>query len=146
VSEEKTNVERMRQLFEEMTRAGSPRPLLDQLAEDAVYKLSVPPGTPLSGEFRGKRAIIDYFGLVDEVLEVLEVHTWDFVDNGRQVIVLGDERFVVRKTGRVCQSEFAFVADFRDGKIARVLVIEDLSSLVEAHVAASGRVSSQASG
>jgi hypothetical protein len=146
VPEEKKNVERMRQVFEEMARTGSPQPLLDLMAEDAVYKLTVPPGTPLSGEFRGKRAITDYFGLVDEVLEVQEVRTWDFVGNGKQVIVLGDERFVVRKTGKVCQSEFAFVVDFRDGEIARVLVIEDLSSVVEAHAATSGRVASKASG
>jgi ketosteroid isomerase-like protein len=146
VSEEKKNVERMRQVFEEMARTGSPQPLLDQLAEDAVYKLTVPPGTPLSGEFRGKRAITDYFGLVDEVLEVQEVRTWDFVGNGKQVIVLGDERFVVRKTGKVCQSEFAFVVDFREGEIVRVLIIEDLSSVVEAHASASGRVASKASG
>jgi ketosteroid isomerase-like protein len=146
VSEEKKNVERMRQIFEEMERTGSPQPLLEQMAEDAVYKLTVPPGTPLSGEFRGKRAITDCFGLVDEVLEVLEVHTWDFIGNGKQVIVLGDERFVVRRTGKVRQSEFAFVVDFRDGMIARVLVIEDLSSLVEDSASASGRVSSRASG
>lgn len=146
VPEEKKNVERMRQVFEDMARTGSPQPLLDQLAEDAVYKLTVPPGTPLSGEFRGKRAISDYFSLVDEVLEVQEVRTWDFVGNGQQVIVLGDERFVVRKTGKVCQSEFAFVVDFRDGEIVRVLVIEDLSSVVEAHASTSGRAASRAAG
>ncbi len=144
--EEKKNVERTRQLFEEMARTGSPQPLLDLLAEDAVYKLSLPQGTPLSGEFRGRRAIADYFSLVDELLEVQEVHTWDFVGNGKQVIVLGEERFVVRKTGKQCHSEFAFVLDFRDGQIARVLVIEDLSGLVEAHAAVSARMASRASG
>ncbi len=146
VSEEKKNVERMREIYEEMARSGSAQALLDQLADDAVYKLSLPPGVPLSGEFRGKRAIVDYFDELGEVLEVLEVNTWDFIGNGSQVIVLGDERFVVRKTGKVCHSEFAFVLDFRDGKIVRALVIEDLSGLVEAHQPASGRVASRASG
>ncbi len=146
MSEEKKNVERMRQIYEEMARTGSPQPLLELLADDAVYKLSLPPGVPLSGEFRGKRAIADYFDEVGELLEVLEVNTWDFVGNGNQVIILGDERFVVRKTGKVCHSEFAFVVEFRDGMIARALVIEDLSGLVEAHQPASGRVASRASG
>jgi ketosteroid isomerase-like protein len=146
VSEEKKNVERTRQLFAEMDRTGSPQPLLDLLAEDAVYKLSLPEGTPLSGEFRGRRAIADYFDLVEELLEVREVHTRDFVGNGKQVIVLGDERFVVRKTGKECHSEFAFVLDFREGEIVRVLVIEDLSGFVEAHAAVSGRTASRASG
>jgi hypothetical protein len=146
VSEEKKNVERMRQIYEEMERTGSPQSLLDQLADDAVYKLSLPPGVPLSGEFRGKRAIVDYFDELNEVLEVLEVTTWDFVGNGSQVIVLGEERFVVRKTGKVCHSEFAFVLDFHEGKIARALLIEDLSGLVEAYQPVSGRVASRASG
>jgi ketosteroid isomerase-like protein len=146
VSEEKKNVERTRQLFEEMARIGSPQPLLELLAEDAVYKLSLPPGTPLSGEFRGRRAIADYFSLVDELLEVQEVHTWDFVGNGKQVIVLGEERFVVRKSGKTCHSEFAFVLDFREGEIVRALVIEDLSGFVEAHASLSGRTASRASG
>jgi ketosteroid isomerase-like protein len=146
VSDEKKNVERVKQVYEEMARSGSPQPLLDLLAEDAVYKLSLPPGVPLSGEFRGKRAIVDYFDELDEVLEVLEVNTWDFVGNGNQVIVLGDERFAVRKTGKVCHSEFAFILEFRDGKVARALVIEDLSGLVEAHQPASARVASRAAG
>jgi hypothetical protein len=146
VSEEKKNVERTRQIFEEMAQVGGPQPLLERMAEDAVYKLSLPPGTPLSGEFRGRRAIADYFELVDELLEVREIHTWDFVGNGKQVIVLGDEHFTVRKTGKACHSEFAFVLEFRDGEIARALVIEDLSGLVEAHASVSGRTASRASG
>jgi hypothetical protein len=146
VSEAKKNVERTRQIFEEMSRTGGIQPLLDRLADDATFKLSLPPGTPLSGEFRGRLAILDYFDRLDEVLEVQEIHTWDFVGNGDQVIVLGDEQFIVRKTGRACHSEFAFILDFRDGKIIRVLVIEDLSGVVEAYVTAGARVMSRASG
>ncbi|PTL81612.1 nuclear transport factor 2 family protein [Vitiosangium sp. GDMCC 1.1324] len=146
VPEAKKNVERTRSIFEEMARSGSAQPLLDQLADDAVYKLSLPGGTPLSGEFRGRDAILGYFDRLDEVLEVLEVKTWDFVGNGEQVIVLGDEQFVVRKTGRTCYSEFAFVLEFRDGKIVRVLVIEDLSGVVEAFGPAGARGASRASG
>jgi hypothetical protein len=146
VSEAKKNVERTRQIFEEMGRTGCPQPLLDQMADDAVYKLSLPKGTPLSGEFRGRHAILEYFGQLEEVLEVLEVNTRDFIGHGDQVIVLGDERFLVKKTGRTCYSEFAFILDFSGGKIVRALVIEDLSGVVEAYSSAGGRVASRASG
>ena len=146
VADVKKNVERMRLLFQEMERTGSPQPLLDLLAEDAVYKLSLPEGTPLSGEFRGKRAIVDYFDRLDEVLEVQEVTPRGFVGQGDQVIVLGDERFLVKKTGRLCSSEFAFVLDFRDGLIVRALIIEDLSGIVEAYPPARARPASRASG
>lgn len=146
MSEAKKNVERTRHIFAEMARTGSTQPLLDLLDDDAVYKLSLPKGTPLSGEFRGKSAILEYFERLEEVLEVLEVETWDFVGNGDQVIVLGDEQFVVKKTGRVCYSEFALVLDFSGGKIVRALVIEDLSGVVEAFAPANTRAASRASG
>jgi hypothetical protein len=146
VSEAKKNVERTRLIFEEMARSGSNQPLLDAMHEEAIYKLSLPKGTPLSGEFRGRQAILEYFERLEQVLEVQEVKTWDFVGNGEQVIVLGDEQFVVKKTGRSCYSEFAFVLDFSGGKIVRALVIEDLSGVVEAFTPASTRAASRASG
>ncbi|WP_257454731.1 nuclear transport factor 2 family protein [Archangium lipolyticum] len=146
MSEAKKNVDRTRQIFEEMSRTGSVQPLLDKLDDDATFKLSLPPGTPLSGEFCGRLAIVDYFDRLDEVLDVQEIHTWNFVGNGDQVIVLGDEQFIVRKTGRSCRSEFAFILDFRDGMIVRVLVIEDLSGVVEAFAPVGARAVARASG
>lgn len=145
MSEAKKNVERTRSIFEEMARTGSIQPLLDALADDASYKLSLPVGTPLSGEFRGRDSITEYFERLDEVLDVLEVNTREFVGNGDQVIVLGDEQFVVRKSGRRCASEFAFILEFREGQVARVRVIEDLSGIVEAFAAPSAARASRAS-
>lgn len=146
VPEAKKNVERTRSIFEEMARTGGIQPLLDALADDASYKLSLPGGTPLSGEFRGRASITEYFERLDEVLDVLEVNTWDFVGNGDQVIVLGNEQFVVRKSGKHCSSEFAFILEFRDERISRVRVIEDLSGIVEAFAGASAARASRASG
>jgi hypothetical protein len=37
------------------------QPLLDRLADDVVFKATIPEGTPISGEFRGKQAVVDYF-------------------------------------------------------------------------------------
>lgn len=33
------------------------QPLIDHLAEDVVFKATIPDGTPISGEFRGKQAV-----------------------------------------------------------------------------------------
>jgi hypothetical protein len=35
------------------------QPRLDHLAEDVVFKVTVPTGTPISGELHGKQAIVD---------------------------------------------------------------------------------------
>ena len=37
------------------------QPLLEHLADDVVFKATIPKGTPISGEFRGKQAVVDYF-------------------------------------------------------------------------------------
>ena len=37
------------------------QPLLEHLADDVVFKATTPEGTPISGEFCGKQAVVDYF-------------------------------------------------------------------------------------
>lgn len=51
----------LRKIFKEFAATGAPTLLIDTLTEDAVYSLSVGPGTPLSGEFRGKEGVAHYF-------------------------------------------------------------------------------------
>jgi ketosteroid isomerase-like protein len=33
--------------------------MLDHLADDVVFEVTIPEGTPISGEFRGKQAVTD---------------------------------------------------------------------------------------
>jgi len=45
------------------------QPLLDRLAHDVVFKATIPEGTPISGEFRGKQAVEKHFMNLGKVLE-----------------------------------------------------------------------------
>ena len=47
--------------------------------------------------------------------------------------MLGDDSFEIRKSGATARSESAIVADFRDGLITRVLIIQDLSAIADAY-------------
>lgn len=114
--------------------AESLQPMFDHLAEDVVLTVTIPPGTPLSGEFRGKPAVVDYFGRLGEIGEFSPFERpLEYFGNGDRVVVLGEERIKVHKTGADTSSAFAFVLDFRDGLITRLLMIEDTSAVAEAY-------------
>jgi ketosteroid isomerase-like protein len=113
---------------------GNWQPLLDHLAEDVVFKVTIPEGTPISGGFRGKRAVTEHFEHLDDLLEFRQEAPMEFLGSGNRVVVLGRESFTVKKNGvTVSGSEYADVLDFRDGLITRFLVIQDLTAVVDAY-------------
>lgn len=109
------------------------RPLLDRLADDVVFKATIPEGTPISGEFRGKQAVVDYFTSLGDVAEFRQEKPLQFFGGGERVVVLGDDSFKIKKTGVTARSEYAIVADFRDGWITAILIIQDLSAIADAY-------------
>jgi ketosteroid isomerase-like protein len=113
---------------------GNWQPLLDHLAEDIVFQVTIPPGTPISGEFRGKRAVTAHFESLGDLLEFRQERPMEFFGNGDRVVVLGRESFEIKANGAmVTGSEYADVLDFRGGLITRFLVIQDLTSVVDAY-------------
>jgi ketosteroid isomerase-like protein len=113
---------------------GNWQPLLDHLADDIVFKVTIPGGTPISGEFRGKPAVTEHFEQLPELLAFQQERPMDFLGAGDRVVVLGRESFEIKKNGvTVTGSEYADVLDFRDGLITHFLVIQDLSAVVDAY-------------
>jgi ketosteroid isomerase-like protein len=113
---------------------GNWQPLLDHLAENVVFKVTIPEGTPISGEFRGKPAVIEHFERLPGLLEFEQERPMDFLGEGDRVVVLGRETMVIKRNGRtITGSEYADVLDFRDGQIVWFLVIQDLSAVVDAY-------------
>lgn len=113
---------------------GNWQPLLDHLAEDVEFKVTIPGGTPISGEFRGRQAVIEHFENLPDLLEFRQEGPMDFLGSGDRVVVLGRETVEIKKNGAtVSGSEYADVLDFRDGLITRFLVIQDLSAVVDAY-------------
>jgi ketosteroid isomerase-like protein len=113
---------------------GNWQPMLDHLADDVVFKVTVPNGTPISGEFRGKQAVTEHFARLGELLEFRQEAPMEFFGDGDRVVVLGKESVEVKKSGvTVPGSEYADVLDFRDGLITRFLVIQDMSAFADAY-------------
>jgi ketosteroid isomerase-like protein len=113
---------------------GNWQPLLDRLADDVVFRVTIPEGTPISGEFRGKAAVTEHFRTLPDLLDFTQEAPMDFIGDGDRVVVLGRESFEIKKNGTlVSGSDYADVIDFREGLVANFLVIQDLSAVVDAY-------------
>jgi ketosteroid isomerase-like protein len=108
--------------------------LIDRMAEDVVFKATIPEGTPVSGEFRGKEAVVDHLMNLGNVLEFRQEKPLEFFGHGERVVVLGTESVEIKKNGvTVPHSEYADVLDFKDGMVTRFTVIQDLTAVVDAY-------------
>jgi ketosteroid isomerase-like protein len=113
---------------------GNWQPLLDHLADDVVLKVTIPDGTPISGEFHGKQAVVDHFMRVGEILEFTQEEPSQYFVDGDRVVVLGKESVEIKESGvTVTASDYVDVLDFRDGQITRFLIIQDLTAVVDAY-------------
>lgn len=113
--------------------SGNPEPLLCSLAEDAFIKAVLPAGTPISGDFRGREGFLRYFAALNEVMEILEVQTHDYVGSADHVIILGYERARVRVTGQLLECDIATVVGLSQGKINKIVAFADMSAIVAAY-------------
>jgi ketosteroid isomerase-like protein len=110
------------------------QPFLDHLADNVVFRVTVPDGTPISGEFRGKEAVMGHFERLGDLLEFRQEKPMEFFGDGDRVVVLGKESVEIKPSGvTVPGSEYADVLDFRDGLITRFLVIQDMSAFADAY-------------
>jgi ketosteroid isomerase-like protein len=109
---------------------GSAQAFLDAFAEDGVMQMTAPEDTSMAGEFRGKEGVARYLALSSELAEIQTLEMIrDIIAHGDKVILLGYETARIAANGKVYASDWAAVFDMVDGKIARLLVIEDCSEL-----------------
>lgn len=105
----------------------------DLLADDVVLKYAAPAGTPISKEFRGKDAVIEFTNHHNPAEDQRMGRPLEYFANGDRVVALGSISYTIKKTGtHVHDKEFAFILDFRHHKIARILQILDLTEMAEA--------------
>jgi len=98
------------------------RPLLDGLAEDVVFGLATPDTDADAQYDGGKAAVHDYFTTLGDLVTFWRAK---YFASGARVVVLIEERFTVQPAGLAADGEFALVFDLHDGRITRLLVLED---------------------
>lgn len=133
-SAERDNASRLQRIMEEIDRTWNFAPLITQLADDVVFRVTVPEGTPLSGEFRGKDAVARYFTkILPSVAVFRQQAPMEFIAYGERVIILGDDAYTLKKTGDTFRSPYAMIVTYRGEDITNILIIQDLHGLAAAY-------------
>ena len=100
-------------------------PMLELLAEDVEFEVEEGGDSPERRKGWGRQAVADHFAALGELVAFWQI---DYGTVDGQVIAWGKESFTVEGCGLEGGCEFALVFDLSLGRIARFLVIEDLTS------------------
>lgn len=105
----------------------------DALADDAVFE------TPVK-TIKGKAALAAYFTIGGELMEFRPfVRPLRYFGAGNQVVQWGFEKFQVKETGVTHEAEWAWIFEFADGKITRIVAIQDLAGISDVVAEATAR-------
>jgi ethanolamine utilization protein EutQ len=117
----------LRSIYDPLERGESIdfQPFYDAFDEDIVLTTSM-------GEARGKQAVIGYFAKAAETMEFdIFVRPLQYFGDSNRVVQIGRETFRVKETGKTHEADWAWVYDVEDGRITRILGIEDLSGVAD---------------
>jgi ketosteroid isomerase-like protein len=127
---EQQNIEVLKRAYEAFGRVDMDA-VLAVFDENVEWFSPGPADLPTSGTRRGRREVADFFKVLDEVFEYERFQPKKFVANGDDVVVLGEETFRIRATGKKLTCEWAQVCEMRSGKVTRFHEYIDLSAVVE---------------
>ncbi len=127
----KTPVDVVQRTYEAVGRGDVPA-VLDLLTDDVEWTLYGPSLIPFAGTRHGHEGVAEFFAAVGGTLEFEQFEPREFVARGDTVVVVGQERSLVKPTGRTFEQEWAHVYTLRDGKIARFRAFEDTATLADA--------------
>jgi uncharacterized protein len=93
--------------------------LLALCVENVEWASSGPSDMPTAGIRRGHEQVAQFFKAVNEVFEFQRFEPRQFVAQGEQVVVLGDDTVKVKATGKVVTEEWAHAFTIRQSKETR---------------------------
>ncbi len=126
------NVSLVRGLYEAFARGDLPA-ILEKMDPDIVWTVPQAPGYPLGGTRRGPQNIAsDFFGMIPTYYQELAATAEHFVDDGDQVIVLGEYRGSGKASGTAFQVPVITVYGFNDGKWIRFQEYADTGTIAAA--------------
>jgi len=134
---EDPKIKHLRYIVDEMTTTATMERMIASFTDDILYRVTVGPGTPLSGAPRGKDEVLPYLEVMMKTLEIMEFIPKEYFSNGgNQAIITGVETLKIALNGEVFTAEWAAVFTFAEGestKIKDILVIENLEPLSRAY-------------
>ena len=125
---------RLAQSVYEAFGRGDMAALAEAMADDIEW---VNPGDPASdpnaGTFKGKEAVLGWFGGLASTLDFTTFEPREFIAQDDKVVSLVYAEATARDTGRAFVNHEAHVWTFRDGKVARLQIYLDTAATAAAH-------------
>jgi hypothetical protein len=116
------NLALVKGILDRVLASGDIQPLLDGLADDVMFTVATPEGSPDPYQGTGKAAVLDYFVTLGDLVTFWRVqYSW----GGARVLVRVEESFTIEPGGLAAHCEVALLFELRDGLISRLLVVED---------------------
>jgi ketosteroid isomerase-like protein len=108
--------------------------LAQVMADDIEWVVPGDPGdNPDAGTFKGKEAVLGWFGGLGSSLDFTTFEPREFIAQNDKVVSLVYAEATVRKTGRAVVNHEAHVWTFRDEKVARLQIYFDTAAAAAAH-------------
>ncbi len=108
--------------------------LAEVMADDIEWVSSGDPDDdPNAGTFKGKEAVLGWFGGLASTLDFTTFEPREFIAQNDKVVSLVYAEATVRDTGRAVVNPEAHVWTFRDGKLARFQIYQDTAAVAAAH-------------
>jgi uncharacterized protein len=92
-----------------------------------------PDDNPDAGTFKGKEAVLGWFGALASSLDFTMFEPREFIAQNDKVVSLVYAEATVRDTGRAVVNHEAHVWTFRGGKLARFQIYFDTAAAAAAH-------------
>ncbi len=108
--------------------------LAEVMADDIEWVIPGDPADdPNAGTFKGKEAVLGWFGGLASNLDFTTFEPREFIAQNDKVVSLVYVEATVRDTGRAVVNHEAHVWTFRDGKLARFQNYFDTAAAAAAH-------------
>ncbi len=108
--------------------------LAEVMADDIEWvNLGDPGDDPNAGTFKGKDAVLGWFGGLASTLEFTTFEPREFIAQNDKVVSLVYAEATVRDTRAAFINHEAHVWTFRDGKLARFQIYQDTAAVAAAH-------------
>jgi ketosteroid isomerase-like protein len=104
--------------------------LLSLFDEQITWISPGPQDLPTSGRRTGRQQVTEFFSALSDVLEIQRFEPKQFIAQGDQVVVLGEDTSRVKATDKVIEGEWAHVFTLRDGKVVCFQEYIDTAELV----------------
>ncbi|WP_020408474.1 nuclear transport factor 2 family protein [Hahella ganghwensis] len=131
LSSSATNLDLIKGFFEAFSRKdlGTIESLL---APDIHYRFPSSSHIPFAGSWQGKDKFMEFLQVVDEHLDIDEFSPETYLPSENHVVVLGQEKALVKKTNKPFTSQWALVFHITNEKITELWDYSDSLAVAEA--------------